>query len=113
MKPNLKEIIAFLKCDIHKINGYLTLKERITKTQLKNWVEDLFEDSDRLEEFERQLREIRDSAQDDFEHYKAEIKRLIENGESEDGLCGLRIARASKFTLIQFINKHLLEDSDQ
>ena len=61
---------------------------------------------------EKQLGEIRDSVQKDFEYYNEEIKKNYVSMEDDD--CGLRIARASKFSIIQFINNHLLGvDSDK
>ena len=58
MKTNLQEIIAYFKCSIHKINGHLVLKERISKKQLRVWVDDLLGDLERAECFEAEQREF-------------------------------------------------------
>lgn len=57
---------------------------------------------------EKELREIRDNAEKDYEQYNEEIKKQGEGIPVGTDECGLRIARAAKFTLKQFIEKDLL-----
>lgn len=47
-QKQLQKHYALFKVDIHKIDGYSRLNPRISKSDLKKWLNDLFEDLEGL-----------------------------------------------------------------
>lgn len=98
MKPNLKDFPKFPPM------------AQIPEGDIPIVVLQYLLNSDKWKEtFEKELREMKKDVERDYEYYNEEMKKQgIPIGTDE---AGLRTARASKFTLKQFIEKILGDES--